>query len=184
MKYKTMFFFFSIPNPLSINKDDLPIVSSIKKFDLQVLTPCDIHSVGLVLSCMPNLRELNFTLVTEYLDTTLGDVLLNGNIWQKILINHVPYLNKFDIHISLIREGLFDLKSILDSFRCFVTQYDDWHMAVSQWETLGEACKWKKRCCLFDSSSCSGSSFFRAFFFVLLLFFISILTQYRRKAYE
>ncbi|CAF3871959.1 unnamed protein product [Rotaria sordida] len=128
-----------IPNALSINKDDLPIVASLKKFDLQILTQFDIHSLSLILYCMPNLQDINFTFITEYLDldTPYIDVLLNGNIWQQILISHVPYLNTFNIHISLLtNDGLFDLQSILDSFRCFLTQFDGWHMAISRLETF------------------------------------------------
>ncbi|CAF3296569.1 unnamed protein product [Rotaria sp. Silwood2] len=127
----------NIPNALSINKDDLPIVASLKKFDLQILTQFDIHSLSLILYCMPNLQDINFTFITEYLDTPYIDVLLNGNIWQQILISHVTYLNTFNIHISLLtNDGLFDLQSILDSFRCFLTQFDGWHMAISRLETF------------------------------------------------
>jgi hypothetical protein len=159
MRYKTMCF-FSVSNPLFLNKDDLPIVSSLQTFNLQILTHCDIHSLGLILYCMPNLHELNFTFIMEHRAIPFNDVLLNGNIWQNLLTIHVPHLNKFDIHISLVREELFDLKSILDSFRCFITQYDGWHMAASQWKTLHEACKWRKRCCLFVSRSYDYSFIF------------------------
>ena len=109
-------FVFSISNPLCINKDDLPIVSSLQTFNLQILTHCDIHSLGLILYCMPNLRELSFTFIMEHHAIPFNDVLLNGNIWQNRLTIHVPYLNKFDIHISVMCQELFDLKSILDSF--------------------------------------------------------------------
>ena len=134
---------------------------------MQILTHCDVHSLGLILSCMPNLHEFSFTFIMERFAIPFNDVLLDGNIWQNILTIHVPYLNKFDIHISVMREELFGLKSILDSFRCFVTQYDGWHMAVSRWETFEKKCKLKKRRCLFDSSHCSPPSTLRAFFFVL-----------------
>jgi hypothetical protein len=119
---------------------------------LQILTQFDIHSLSLILSCMSNLRELNFTYITEHLDTPFIDLLINGNIWQQILTSHVPYLNKFNIHMSLLTPERLDLKSILDSFRCFVRQYHGWQMAVSQWETYGHSipCKWSKWSCLFD----------------------------------
>ncbi|CAF1644962.1 unnamed protein product [Rotaria sordida] len=134
-----------IPNALSINKDDLPIVASLKKFDLQILTQFDIHSLSLILYCMPNLQDINFTFITEYFDTPYIDVLLNGNIWQQILISHVPYLNTFNIHISLLtNDGLFDLQSILDSFRCFLTQFDGWHMAISRLETFRYSIPYKR----------------------------------------
>ncbi|CAF1462892.1 unnamed protein product [Rotaria sordida] len=134
-----------IPNALSINKDDLPIVASLKKFDLQILTQFDIHSLSLILYCMPNLQDINFTFITEYIDTPYIHVLLNGNIWQQILISHVPYLNTFNIYISLLtNDGLFDLQSILDSFRCFLTQFDGWHMAISRLETFRYSIPYKR----------------------------------------
>ncbi|CAF3710140.1 unnamed protein product [Rotaria sp. Silwood1] len=118
MKHKMMYFFFSIPNPLSINKYDLPTVASLKKFDLQILTKFDIHSLDVILRCMPNRHEISFTFITKNPNTPLIDILFNGNIWQQILINHVPYLNKFNIHISVLTDKeLFDLKSVLVSFR-------------------------------------------------------------------
>ncbi|CAF4897000.1 unnamed protein product [Rotaria sp. Silwood2] len=126
-------FFFSIPNPLSMNKNDLPRVVSLKKFFLEILTQFDINSLGIILYCMPNLQQISFTFIAEYLDTSFINILFNGNIWQQILINYVPYLKKFDIYISVLTDkGLFDLKSILDSFRCFVTQYNGWNMSVTR----------------------------------------------------
>ncbi|CAF2741349.1 unnamed protein product [Rotaria sp. Silwood2] len=124
---------FNIPNPLSMNKNDLPRVVSLKKFFLEILTQFDINSLGIILYCMPNLQQISFTFIAEYLDTSFINILFNGNIWQQILINYVPYLKKFDIYISVLTDkGLFDLKSILDSFRCFVTQYNGWNMSVTR----------------------------------------------------
>ncbi|CAF3211177.1 unnamed protein product [Rotaria sp. Silwood2] len=136
---------FNIPNHLSINKNDLPTVASLKKFDLQILTKFDIHSLDVILHCMPNLNELIFTFITKISNTPFIDILFNGHIWQQILINHVPYLNKFNIHISVLTDkGLFDLKSILDSFRCFVTQYDGWHMAVTRLQPFERPIKYEE----------------------------------------
>ncbi|CAF4753646.1 unnamed protein product, partial [Rotaria sp. Silwood2] len=125
-------------------KNDLPTVASLKKFDLQILTKFDIHSLDVILHCMPNLNELIFTFITKISNTPFIDILFNGHIWQQILINHVPYLNKFNIHISVLTDkGLFDLKSILDSFRCFVTQCDGWHMAVTRLQPFERPIKCK-----------------------------------------
>ncbi|CAF0908414.1 unnamed protein product [Rotaria sordida] len=129
--------FHHIPNVQSINEDDLPRVASLKIFDLHILTQCDIHSLGLILHCMPNLREFSFTFIVEHLHTLFIDVLLNGNNWQQILTSHLSHLTKFDIHMSfLTHDGLVNSKLILDSFRCFCTQYDGWHMAISRWKTF------------------------------------------------
>ncbi len=114
---------------------------------MQILTECDIHSLGLILHCMPNLREFCFTFFVGHFDTQYFDILLDGNNWQQTLTSHVPYLNKFDFHISfLMVEELFDLDWILNSFRYFVVQYDGWHMAISRWKTFRRfrPCKSKK----------------------------------------
>jgi hypothetical protein len=146
--------FFSNPNVLSINKDKLPRVTSLKIFDLHIFTQCNIHSLARVLHCMPNLQKFSFTFIVEYLHTPFIDVLLNGINWQQMLTSHVPHLIKFDIHISfLTHNGLLNSKLILDSFRCFLTQYHGWHMAISRWTTFQRSilCKSKKSYDLFYS---------------------------------
>lgn len=126
--------FFSFPNVQSINENNLPRVTSLKIFDLYIFTQCNIHSLACVLHCMPNLQEFSFTFIVEYIHTPSIDVLLNGINWQQLLTSHVPHLIKFDIHISFLTHNrLLNSKLILDSFRCFLTQYHDWHIAISQW---------------------------------------------------
>ena len=66
------------------------------------MTQCDIHSLGLILHCMPNLQEFSFTLIVERLHTPFIDVFLNGNNWQQMLASHSSYLTKFDIHMSFL----------------------------------------------------------------------------------
>ncbi|CAF4550065.1 unnamed protein product, partial [Rotaria sp. Silwood2] len=132
-------FFFSIPNLLSLNEDDLPKIPSLKILDLQIFTEFDIHSLHHILHCIPNLQDFSFSLIIEHLDTPFIDDLLDGNNWQQILIRHVSNLNKFNFHMSFLTdEGLFDLNLVLNSFRCFLTRYDNWHMAISRWETFEE----------------------------------------------
>ncbi|CAF3427275.1 unnamed protein product, partial [Rotaria sp. Silwood2] len=132
-------FFFSIPNLLSLNEDDLPKIPSLKILDLQIFIEFDIHSLHHILHCIPNLQDFSFSLIIEHLDTPFIDDLLDGNNWQQILIRHVSNLNKFNFHMSFLTdEGLFDLNLVLNSFRCFLTRYDNWHMAISRWETFEE----------------------------------------------
>ncbi|CAF3743671.1 unnamed protein product [Rotaria sordida] len=148
MKCKAMLLFlFSVLNILSINEDDLPTSLLLKSFDLQILTQCDVDSLDIILRCMPNLREFTFTFIVGPLDTPYYNILLDGNNWQQVLTSRVPYLNKFDFHMSFYMfEESFNLDLILNSFRCFVTQYDDWHMAISRWKTFQEpiSCKLMK----------------------------------------
>ncbi|CAF3987268.1 unnamed protein product [Rotaria sordida] len=129
----------NIPNLLSLNEDDLPTIPSLKILDLQIFTEFDIHSLHHILHCIPNLQDFSFTLINEHLDTPFIDDLLDGNNWQQILTRHVSNLNKFNFHMSFLTdEGLFDLNLVLNSFRCFLTRYDNWHMAISRWEIFEE----------------------------------------------
>ena len=133
---------FSAPNLPPLNEDDLPILPLLKSFDLQIPTIYDINLLSLILRCMPTLREFSFTYIEEYLDPLFIDTFIDGNHWQQILTNRVPYLNQFNFHISFITEKnntSFDLDWIVDSFRCFLTQYAGWHMAASQWQTFKDS---------------------------------------------
>jgi hypothetical protein len=95
----------------------------------------DIRSLDLILRCMPNIQEFCFTLMDDYTDTPFIDIILDRDYWQQMLTSRVPYLKKFDFLMSLVMaDNLIDLDWLLDSFRCFVTQYDGWHMAISRWE--------------------------------------------------
>jgi hypothetical protein len=134
-KTEFLFLFFSVPNLSSINQNDLPILLSLKSFDLQVLTKCDIHSLRLILRCMPNLQEFNLTLFIGLLGRQYFHILLDGNNWQQMVASHVPYLKKFEFHICFfIMPEPMDIDGILNSFQYFVTQFDGWHMAISRWK--------------------------------------------------
>ena len=101
-----------------------------------MFTRCNVHLLALILRCMPNLQEFCFTFFVGLVNRTFN-ILLDGNYWQHMLTSHAPHLNKFDFHISfLMNEISLNLDSILNSFQYFVTQYDGWHMSVSQWKTF------------------------------------------------
>src|SRR5205085_3193447 len=121
-------FLLSVPNLPSINEDDLPKLSLLKSFDFQiVMARCDIHSIGLILRCMPNLHRFVFTLIVDLNISPFTMDLINGQNCREMLTSHVPYLNKFDFHISFITNGEpVDLDSILNSFRCFINLYYQW----------------------------------------------------------
>ncbi|CAF1283264.1 unnamed protein product [Rotaria magnacalcarata] len=135
----------NIPNILPVNENDLPTVSSLKILDLQILTQSDVHSIDHILHCMPNLQGFSFTLIMEDLDTPCIDDLIDGNVWQQILTRHVSNLKKFDFHMSFLTdERFFDLDLVLNSFRCFLTRYDGWHMAICRWKTFEEPISYKQ----------------------------------------
>lgn len=66
--------------------------------------------------------------------TNIIDVLY-GEFWEDLLSQYVPRLCKFDFFISVVYAGIqpVDLDDIVNSFQYFVTRYDGWHMAASQW---------------------------------------------------
>jgi hypothetical protein len=63
----------------SINEDDLPISSSLKSFDLQIImAQCDIYSMGLILRYMLNLHRFIFTLILDQNISPFIIDLING----------------------------------------------------------------------------------------------------------
>ncbi|CAF1389964.1 unnamed protein product [Adineta steineri] len=127
----------NIPNFPYINEDDLPTISTLQILDLQIFTQCNIHSLNLILHCMPNLQELSLTLVNNHVNQWLIDSFINGNNWQRMLTSHVANLKVFDFHMSFLMDNrLLDSNVILNSFRYFVTHYNGWHMAISRWITF------------------------------------------------
>lgn len=94
----------SVPNLPFINEDGLPKSLLLKSFDLQiVMARCDIDSIGLILRRMPNLHHFRFTLIINRRIPQFMMGLADGQNWHDMLTNHVPYLKKFDFHISFLK---------------------------------------------------------------------------------
>ncbi len=128
---------FSNLNLKIVNENDLPRLKSLKEFDLHMMTQCDLNCLNSVLHCMPNLEQFSFTFINERVNQPFIDTLLDGNNWQQILRNRLPNLIKFDVHMSLLTTNQqFDSKQILESFRCFVKEYSNWHLSVSRWKSF------------------------------------------------
>ncbi|CAF4118955.1 unnamed protein product, partial [Rotaria sordida] len=125
-----------VPSLPPIDETSLPISSSLKSFDLQiVMARCDIRSIGLILRCMPNLHRFVFTLIVDFNISPFIMDLTNGKNWQEILTTYVPYLTKFDFYISFITSGMaIDLNEILNSFRCFLKLYYQWQIGINRWK--------------------------------------------------
>lgn len=137
-RIKKYVFFLSVPSLPSITQDDLPKSLSLKSFDLEIaMARCDIHSIGLILRCMPNLHRFVFTLLVDLNISPFTMDLINGKNWHEMLTSHVPYLNKFDFYISLLTNGEpIDLDNILNSFKCFLNLYHQWDICITKWKFM------------------------------------------------
>ena len=108
------------------------------------MTRCDIYSIGLILHCMPNLRQFVFTLIVDIHFPRLIIDLSYGHNWRQMLIGHVSNLEKFDFHISLIKFGHpLPLDDIFKSFKCLVDLYHQWDMCISRWNYWPNIPFWK-----------------------------------------
>ncbi|CAF3662259.1 unnamed protein product, partial [Rotaria socialis] len=60
--------------------------------------------------------------------------LVNGYTWQYMFEMHVPFLSKFDFHISILKEHpKLDLDVVVNSFQYFVQKYPEWQMIIDRW---------------------------------------------------
>jgi len=104
---------------------------------LYTLEVVDVSFLEHILKCMPNLVQ--FTITFMVINKVLTNIIdaLDGQFWENLLSRRAPHLCKFDFFISVIYTGreVVDLDDIIDSFECFVTRYDGWHMAASKWLT-------------------------------------------------
>ncbi|CAF1368986.1 unnamed protein product [Rotaria magnacalcarata] len=124
----------------SINENDLPVLSQVISFGLTLFTPWNNDSIACILRCMPNLKYFFFTL-GPYASQTLFPVeLLDGYVWQEMLELYVPYLSKFEFHMSVWKcFPPTDLDIVIDSFENFVGKYSNWHMVIDQWRLQCES---------------------------------------------
>ncbi|CAF4658888.1 unnamed protein product [Rotaria socialis] len=123
----------NVPSLPSIDDNDLPKSLLLKKFDLQMLMiRCDIQ-----FRSMPNLHRFVFTIIVDKNISPFTMDLINGQNWREMLTCHVPYLNKFDFHMSLLtNDQPIDLDNILNSFRPFINLYEKWDMRISRWKFM------------------------------------------------
>ncbi|CAF2797166.1 unnamed protein product [Rotaria sp. Silwood2] len=123
----------SIYDPF-INENDLPISTQVTTFDLSTFVICDIRSITYILRCMPNLIRFKFLHETRTVALPVIDDLANGYVWQQILEMHVPFLSKFDFHISIVKSySKLDIDMVVNSFQNFVKKYPKWQMIIDRW---------------------------------------------------
>jgi hypothetical protein len=121
---------FQIP---IINDNDLPILSQMMIFDLNIITKCDYHSISSILRCMPNLKQFYFTLNYPAMWPFPGE-LLDGDVWKQIFEHYLPCLSKFEFHVAFSkRYPKLDLDIVVNSFNYFVKKYFNWHMIIDRW---------------------------------------------------
>ncbi|CAF4031151.1 unnamed protein product, partial [Rotaria sordida] len=119
----------------SINENDLPILPQMISFDLIVFARCDTRSIGYILRCMPNLKYFIFILGPHKSRRLFPSELIDGHVWQQMLELSVPYLSKFEFHMSVCNNSPpIDLDIVIDSFEYFVRKYPNWHMVIDQWK--------------------------------------------------
>ncbi|CAF4470688.1 unnamed protein product, partial [Rotaria sp. Silwood2] len=111
--------------------NNLPVLPCLEYFDLQTKTMCDIHSLSLILRCMPNLHQFIFTFMSSHEISLYIDDMLDGHQWQQMLTSYVPHLETFDFLIGLFyTRPILNMDYIVHSFQYFVAHYNGWHMAI------------------------------------------------------
>ncbi|CAF4582912.1 unnamed protein product [Rotaria magnacalcarata] len=66
-----VYFTASIP-AVTINENDLPVLSHVISFDLGIIARYDARSIGYILCCMPNLRQLSKSIPRLNLDIVVN----------------------------------------------------------------------------------------------------------------
>ncbi|CAF1446308.1 unnamed protein product [Rotaria sp. Silwood1] len=117
----------------SINENDLPVLSQAVSLELILFVAWNNYLIAYILRCMPNLRYFFFTFGPYISKHFFPIELLDGYVWQEILELYVPYLSKFEFHMSIWKcYPPTDLDIVIDSFKHFVRKYSNWHMIIDQ----------------------------------------------------
>ncbi|CAF1026271.1 unnamed protein product [Rotaria sordida] len=124
---------FSIPEAF-INENDLPISPQLTCFDLSIFGQSYIDSIAYILRSMPNLVHFKFLHEAGKIRSLSAEHFLNGYKWQHMFEMHVPFLSKFDFHISIVRYyPKLNLDRVVNSFEYFVKKYPEWQMIIDRW---------------------------------------------------
>ncbi|CAF2765967.1 unnamed protein product [Rotaria sp. Silwood2] len=119
-----------------IYENDLVISPQIKSFHLSISVECSIRSIGYILRCMPNLIHFKFYHEARTVQWENAQDLVNGYKWQNMFEIHVPFLSKFDFHMSIQKYNpKLDLDMIINSFEYFLKKYPEWQMIIDRWKT-------------------------------------------------
>ncbi|CAF3168625.1 unnamed protein product [Rotaria sp. Silwood2] len=119
-----------------IYENDIVISPQIKSFHLSISVECSIRSIGYILRCMPNLIHFKFYHEARTVQWENAQDLVNGYKWQNMFEIHVPFLSKFDFHMSIQKYNpKLDLDMIINSFEYFLKKYPEWQMIIDRWKT-------------------------------------------------
>ncbi|CAF1264568.1 unnamed protein product [Adineta steineri] len=129
-----------VTNPIvtpSVNENDLPVLSHVISFELTLFVAWNSDSIRYLLHCMHNLKCFIFMFGSYKSKHFLPMDLFDGYVWQELLELYVPYLSKFEFHMSIRKHHpSMDLDMVVNSFKYFVMKYSNWHMIIDQWNIL------------------------------------------------
>ncbi|CAF1573938.1 unnamed protein product, partial [Adineta steineri] len=124
---------FLIP---SVNEADLPVLSHVISFELTLYVAWNTASINYLLRCMHNLKYFIFIFKPIRSNYLFPVDLIDGYVWQEMLELYVPYLSKFEFHMSIWKYSpRTDLNIVINSFKYFVNKYSNWHMIIDQWSS-------------------------------------------------
>ncbi|CAF2136995.1 unnamed protein product [Rotaria magnacalcarata] len=124
----------------TLNENDIPVLSQVISFGFILFTAWNNDSIAFILRCMPNLKYFFFTFGPCASQNLFPVELLDGYVWQEMLEVYVPYLSKFEFHMSIWKcFSPTDLNIVIDSFKNFVGKFSNWHMVIDQWRLQCES---------------------------------------------
>jgi hypothetical protein len=98
-----------------------------------------MRSIAYILRCMPNLIHFKFHHGIRPVLWRPAQDLVNGYTWQHMFEMHVPFLSKFDFHMSIVKcRPKLDLDIVVNSFQYFVKKYPEWQMIIDRWASYGK----------------------------------------------
>jgi len=84
---------------------------------------------------MPNLRQFIITIICSPSFSSLCGSMFKGDQWQRLLTNGPFQLDVFDIFLFVKHSDLIlDIDVVIKSFDYFASIYDDWYMAIHQFQ--------------------------------------------------
>ena len=125
-----------MPTLLSTYETHPPVLPSLKSFEFCIMTLCGFRSLSFILRCMPNLRQFSITIISTSSSSQLYENMFNGNQWEHLLTANSLQLDVFDVLLRIRNSDLqLDKNVVINSFNSFARKYDDWYVAVHQFQT-------------------------------------------------
>jgi len=91
--------------------------------------------LNFILRCMPNLRQFIITIICSSSFSSFCGNMFKGDQWQRLLTNGPSQLDAFDIFLFIKHSDLIlDIDIVIKSFDYFASIYNDWYMAIHQFQ--------------------------------------------------